>query len=79
MRMVAARGLLLTGLGAAIGLALAWAVTRTMQSLLYGVSPSDPVTIGGATALLALIALVAMYVPARRATRVDPWVALRYE
>jgi predicted lysophospholipase L1 biosynthesis ABC-type transport system permease subunit len=79
MRMIATRGLLLTGVGAAVGLALAWAVNRTMQSLLYGVTPGDPVTIGAATALLAAIALVAMYVPARRATKVDPWVALRYE
>jgi ABC-type antimicrobial peptide transport system permease subunit len=79
MRMIATRGLLLTGVGASVGLALAWAVTRTMQSLLYGVAPGDPVTIGAATALLAAIALVAMYVPARRATKVDPWVALRYE
>ncbi len=79
MRMVATRGLLLTGAGASIGLALAWAVSRTMQSLLYGVTPGDPVTIGAATALLIVIAFVAMYVPARRATKVDPWVALRYE
>ena len=79
MRMVVARGLSLTAAGLAIGLALALAVTRTLQSLLYGVGAADPSTFGAVVALLAGIALVACYVPARRAARVDPIEVLRAE
>jgi len=73
------RGTLLTFVGIAAGLAVALALTRLMQGLLYGVSASDPLTLTGAAALLVGVALAASYVPARRATRVDPLVALRHE
>jgi putative ABC transport system permease protein len=67
------------GIGVAIGIGGALALTRTMQSLLFDVSPTDPLTIGGATLLLASVSLLACYIPARRATRVDPFVATRCE
>ena len=69
----------LTATGIAIGLAAAFAVTRMLGSLLFEIDPHDPLTFGGIAVLLALIALAASYVPAYRATRVDPVVALRYE
>ena len=72
-------GLLLTLSGVLVGLVGAVAVTRLMSSLLFGVSPTDPVTFLAVSALLAVVALVACYVPARRAVRVDPNIALRYE
>jgi ABC-type lipoprotein release transport system permease subunit len=54
-------------------------LTRTMRSLLFGVSPGDPLTLASVAFLLLLLAMLASYIPARRATRVDPMVALRYE
>jgi len=78
-RMVVGKGLALTGLGIAIGLAAAFALTRTMTKLLVGVAASDPVVYSGVAALLAVIALVACYIPAARAARVDPMIALRDE
>jgi putative ABC transport system permease protein len=77
MRIVVARGLSLTAVGLAIGLGLAWALTRTLQNLLYGVSAADPATFGAVVALLGVIALAACYVPARRAARLDPIAVLR--
>src|ERR1700722_3319986 len=79
IRMIVGRGLALTGIGLAIGLVSAWAATRAMKNLLYGVAATDPLTFGSVAALLALIALIACYAPARRASRVDPIVVLREE
>ncbi len=79
LRMVVKQGLKLALIGIAIGLTGAFAVTRVMASLLYGVSATDPLTFIAVSLLLALITLLACYLPARRATRVDPMIALRYE
>ncbi|HEX5736622.1 MAG TPA: ABC transporter permease [Blastocatellia bacterium] len=79
LQLVFKYGLTLTLIGLAIGLAGAFAVTRAMAQVLYGVTSTDALTFGGITLLLALIALLACYIPARRAMRVDPMVALRYE
>jgi ABC-type antimicrobial peptide transport system permease subunit len=66
-------------IGAAIGLALALAASRLMGSVLFGIAPSDPVAIGLALAVLLGVALIASYLPARRASQLDPTQALRYE
>ena len=71
--------LMLVGAGIAIGLAASWGVNRAISNQLYGVTASDPLTIAGAAGLLCLVALAAGYIPARRATRVNPVLALRYE
>jgi len=73
------QGMTATAIGLAIGLAGAMAVTRMMGALFYGMSPTDPATYGFVTLVLAGTALVACLVPARRATKVDPLVALRNE
>ncbi|HEY7056523.1 MAG TPA: ABC transporter permease [Vicinamibacterales bacterium] len=77
--LVAGQGMAFTIAGIAAGLAGAFAVTRFLESMLFGLSPFDPPTVAGVSALLAVVAALAIYVPTRRATRVDPLVALRYE
>jgi putative ABC transport system permease protein len=78
-RLVVGQGLKLAGIGIAIGIVAAFGLARLMSSLLYGISATDFETFAGVSILLALVALLACYVPARRAMRVDPTVALRYE
>ena len=79
LRMILFEGLALIMTGVLIGLFLSVVGTRLMNSLLYGVSPTDPVTFISVAALLTIVALLACYVPARKATKVDPMAALRYE
>jgi len=79
LRMLLRQGLRLTALGLALGLAAAYALTRYVQTLLFGVQPADPLTFAVIALLMSLVALLACYFPARRATKVDPIVALRYE
>ena len=79
MRLVLLRGASLAAIGTFLGVAGALALTRFLSSLLYSVKPTDPLTFIVVALLLAVVALVASYIPARRATKVDPMVALRYE
>jgi predicted permease len=79
LRMILSQGLRTIFMGVAIGIAGSLALTRTVESLLFGVTATDPVTFGGVTLLLVGVALLACFIPARRATKVDPMVALRYE
>jgi putative ABC transport system permease protein len=79
LSLVMKEGLLLVGTGMALGISAAVAATRLLESFLYGVSTVDALTFAGVAVILALVALVACYIPARRATKVDPIVALRYE
>lgn len=79
LRLVLNHGIKLTIIGVAIGSLGAYLVTRAITSVLYGVSATDPLTFGAVSLLLITVALLACYVPARRATKVDPLVALRYE
>ena len=79
LRMVLRQGLGLAIAGAAVGLGCALIVSHLMAGLLYGVRPTDPLTFAGVAVLLIGVALLACYIPARRAIRVDPLVALRHE
>ncbi len=79
LRMVVRQGMALAAIGVAIGLMGAFALTRLMSKLLFGVSATDPMTFVVISALLTLIALVASYIPAHRASKIDPVIALRYE
>jgi putative ABC transport system permease protein len=73
------QGLTLTAVGIALGMVAAMGLTRLMSSLLYGVGSMDPTTYASVAALLGAVSLIATYLPARRAMRVDPMVALRHE
>jgi putative ABC transport system permease protein len=77
--LVVGQGLWLTGAGLALGIVAALVLMRRLSSLLYGVKANDPITFGAVALLLILVALVACFLPALKATRVDPLVALRYE
>jgi putative ABC transport system permease protein len=79
LQLVLRRGLMLTLVGVAVGIAGAFALTRLLASMLYGVQPTDPATFVGVSLLLPTVALLAAFLPARRATRVDPMIALRSE
>jgi putative ABC transport system permease protein len=79
LKMVVGSGMFLAAIGVAVGLIGAFGLTRLMSSLLFGVSPTDLLTFALVTAGLLIVALLACYIPARRATKVDPLVALRYE
>ncbi len=79
LRMVIGQGMKLAIVGVLLGLVASIALTRTMKSLLFGISPTDPITFISIAALISIVALLACFFPARRATKVDPMIALRYE
>jgi putative ABC transport system permease protein len=78
-RMILGQGMMLTIIGMAVGLLGAFALTRLMTTMLFSVKPTDPITFSAVALLLLLIALIACYIPGRRATKVDPVNSLRYE
>jgi putative ABC transport system permease protein len=79
MRLILSRGMTVVGVGIILGLAASSLVGRSLSALLFGVSPFDPISLAGASMMLAAASALACYFPARRATKVDPMVALRYE
>jgi putative ABC transport system permease protein len=79
LKLVMREGLMLIAIGLAIGMASAWAATRLIAGFLHGVSPTDPLTFAAIGLLLTSVTSLACWIPARRATKVDPMVALRYE
>jgi putative ABC transport system permease protein len=79
LKLVVRQGMLLTLVGVILGLGAAYFLTRVMSSLLFGVTQKDPVTFAAVAALLIAVSFIACFVPARRATKVDPLEALRYE
>jgi ABC-type antimicrobial peptide transport system permease subunit len=79
LRIVVRQAMVLATIGACVGLVGALALGRFMSSFLYGVQPSDPATFLAMAAVLGAVALAASYIPARRATRIDPLLALRHE
>jgi ABC-type antimicrobial peptide transport system permease subunit len=78
-RLIVRQGMLLTAIAVALGLSAAWAVAKFSSSLLYGVGPHDVATFTAVPLFLAAIALLACWIPSRRATKLDPQTALRYE
>jgi putative ABC transport system permease protein len=79
MKLIMTRGLILVVLGVIVGLGASFALSRVLKALLFGIEPTNPLVMVSVSVGLTLVALLACYIPARRATKVDPLVALRYE